>query len=75
MDQLPMILGFAVIIAGIAIVNILVNKANKQKRYEAKVKAGIIKDGEEIPTKTEAEKKAEMEAAMKLATKRPEGKK
>lgn len=76
MDQLGLIIGFVAILGVIILVNVMVNKANKQKRYEAKVKAGFIKDGEEIPMETAEEKKAKMEAAMNLASKgRNSGKK
>jgi hypothetical protein len=50
-QQLPTILGFVAVVAVMALINVFVNKANKQKRYEAKVKAGLIKEDPKNPVK------------------------
>jgi len=50
-QQLPLILGFAAVIGVMALINVTVNKANKQRRYEAKVKAGLIKEDPKNPVK------------------------
>ena len=66
-SQLPTILGLVAVVVVLVLINTMVNKANKQKRLEGKMKAGIIdKDGQ--PTETEAEKKAKMEEALKKAS-------
>lgn len=67
MESLPTILIIAAIVVAMALIQIFVNKANKKKRYEAKVKAGIIKEGEPIVSATPEENKKKMDAAIELA--------
>jgi len=57
------VIGFIVLIG---VGHNFATKYNKRKRYEAKVKAGFIKEGEEIVPETPEQKKAKMDAALKL---------
>ena len=49
---------------------IFINNLNKKKRYEAKVKAGIIKEGEPVAHASEEEKKAQVDEALDLLKKK-----
>ena len=64
--MLPYILGYVAIVAAMALFHNYSSRVNKKKSYQAKVKAGLIKDGEAIPVETEEEKQAKMDRVIHL---------
>ncbi len=65
-SALMWIVGAVVIMLLIVAMQNFASSYNKRKRYEAKVRAGVIKEGEEPVPETEEQKKAKMDAALKL---------
>ena len=73
MSQPIVILVIVAVIAVIAFMGVLVNKLHSQQKYKAKVKAGIIKEGETPQHVSEADNQKKLDDALQLLQQRHNG--